>query len=143
MNLTLKSKERKSIGNNRPPAITEEDRILRQAENILTSDFFEREEQVEFVLLILEVLLERSKEKVAVTFVPWQPSPLEVRLYDQVARVVSKTHAETGEDDQLADDEALIIIRELLLNFDEQIIMRNFGKPVRGSSTHRTKSKSL
>lgn len=51
-----------------------------------------------------------------------------VKLGDYIAAVVAQTYIERGEEAMLADDEALLIIRELLCAFDETIVLRNASK---------------
>lgn len=43
------------------------------------------------------------------------------RVYRDIACIVGKTYAERGDDAQLADDTALLLIREILLTVDESI----------------------
>lgn len=51
-----------------------------------------------------------------------------VRLCDYMAAVIAQTHIERGEEATLVDDEALLILRELLCTFDETIILRNASR---------------
>lgn len=46
-------------------------------------------------------------------------------FFGHVATVVSKTYAEMGEDAKLADDVALMLIRDLLLDLDAGIVERH------------------
>ena len=46
-------------------------------------------------------------------------------IVDEVAAVISRTYAEQGDYSQLADDEALMLIREVLLRYNPAIINRN------------------
>jgi hypothetical protein len=57
-------------------------------------------------------------------------------LVRQIAAVVSQTYAELGDGAPLADDEALSLIRECLLNDDEQLIDR---QRARGASMVRAR----
>lgn len=50
------------------------------------------------------------------------------RLPERVAAIVGKTYAVQGDSCELADDEALGRIRDLLLELDEEIIDRNKNK---------------
>lgn len=50
------------------------------------------------------------------------------KLPDRVAAIVGKTYAEQGDAAQLADDEALMMIRDLLIELDETLIPRNKNK---------------
>jgi hypothetical protein len=63
------------------------------------------------------------------------------RVANLVAAAISKTYAECGEAAVLADDTALTIIRDILLEFDEEIIKRNtknrFIKRFIKNATHR------
>ena len=47
------------------------------------------------------------------------------RVANLIAAVISKTYAECGDGAKLADDTALMIIRDILLELDERIIKRN------------------
>jgi hypothetical protein len=50
------------------------------------------------------------------------------RLIERIAAVIGRTYADLGEGAPLADDEALAIIRNLLLDYQPEIIERNRGK---------------
>ena len=58
-------------------------------------------------------------------FADLQPERMLVALIRQIAIVIGKTYAERGEDAQLADDLALMLIRDLLLDLDTEIIERH------------------
>jgi hypothetical protein len=49
-------------------------------------------------------------------------------ILDRMAAVVGLTYAELGDGAPLTDDEALDIIRDLLLDYDDQIITRNYER---------------
>jgi hypothetical protein len=49
----------------------------------------------------------------------------EVRVREFIATVISMTYLERGDKAMLADDTALMIIRNLLLAYDKNIIKRN------------------
>jgi hypothetical protein len=53
------------------------------------------------------------------------PENVLVTFFNRVATVVGKTYAERGDDAQLADDEALMLVRDLLLDLDAGIIERH------------------
>lgn len=46
-------------------------------------------------------------------------------IVNEVATVISRTYAEQGDYSQLADDEALMLIRDVLLRYNPAIINRN------------------
>lgn len=50
------------------------------------------------------------------------------KTIDDVAAVISRTYAERGDYSSLSDDEALILIREVLLRYNPTIINRNKKK---------------
>ena len=50
------------------------------------------------------------------------------RLPDRIAAIVGKTYAEMGDAAELADDEALMMIRDLLMELDDTLIERNRHK---------------
>lgn len=47
------------------------------------------------------------------------------RLCEYIAAIIGKTYAECGDAAVLPDDDALMMIRDFLLFFDESIIERN------------------
>ena len=51
-----------------------------------------------------------------------------VNPLDLIAAIICESYAESGEDAVFADDEALVKIREVLLDADANIIERNRGK---------------
>jgi hypothetical protein len=53
------------------------------------------------------------------------PENVLVVFFKHVAMIIGKTYAERGEDAQLADDLALMLIRDLLLDLDAEIIDRH------------------
>ena len=53
------------------------------------------------------------------------PENMLVVFFRQIATIVGKTYAERGEDAPLADDLALMLIRDLLLDLDAEIIDRH------------------
>ncbi len=50
------------------------------------------------------------------------------KLPDRIAAIIGKTYAEMGDAAQLADDEALMMIRDVLLELDPTLIERNKNK---------------
>lgn len=50
------------------------------------------------------------------------------KLPDRIAAIIGKTYAEQGDASVLADDEALMKIRDLLNELDETLIPRNKNK---------------
>jgi hypothetical protein len=47
------------------------------------------------------------------------------QIVDKIAAVISRTYVEKGDYSQLADDEALMLIRDILLQNNPKIINRN------------------
>lgn len=101
--------------------------LLGEAESILDSAAPSLAAYRELILEILRVLLDRQpvKKRIRLVFTPEQTTLLEGKLYDQIASVVAKTYAELGDVAEVADDTALQIIRNLLLEYDRKIIDRN------------------
>jgi len=60
----------------------------------------------------------------------WKASRFLVNPLEMIAAIISETYAEAGEDAVFADDEALIMIRDLLLDVDSTIIERTRGKNI-------------
>ncbi|MGH9764884.1 MAG: hypothetical protein ACREAC_28955, partial [Blastocatellia bacterium] len=59
---------------------------------------------------------------------PLEPEQYEKRLVelaDHMAAIISQTQLERGESGLLADDTALEMLRDLLIEFDETIMIRN------------------
>jgi hypothetical protein len=54
------------------------------------------------------------------------------RLTEQIAVVIGQTYADLGEGAMLADDQALAMIRDLLLDYQPEIIERNRGRRLPG-----------
>jgi cell division protein ZapA (FtsZ GTPase activity inhibitor) len=54
----------------------------------------------------------------------------EREVINNIAIVLSKTYAELGDKFQLSDDQALIIIKDLLLDYNLAIIARNKNKRI-------------
>lgn len=85
-------------------------------------------------LHILRILAQRKlKEKPVqvvkqISLTPKQYERSFVRLSNFIAAIICRTYLEQGDEATLADDEALIMIRDLLLMFDETIIVRNTSK---------------
>jgi len=50
------------------------------------------------------------------------------RLPDRIAAIVGKTYAEEGDAATLSDDEAIMMIRDLLAELDDTLIERNKRK---------------
>lgn len=54
------------------------------------------------------------------------------RLIGRIAVVIGQTYADLGEGAMLTDDQALARIRDLLLDYEPEIIERNRGRPLPG-----------
>jgi len=54
------------------------------------------------------------------------------RLIERIAVVIGQTYADLGEGAMLADDQALAMIRDLLLDYQPEIIERNRGRRLPG-----------
>jgi len=57
----------------------------------------------------------------------WKASRFLVNPLEMIASIIGETYAEAGEDAVFADDEALVMIRDLLLDVDSTIIERTRG----------------
>lgn len=100
---------------------------MMAAEKILSSDAQEFKVYRELILELLRSILDNQmiNKRLKVVLTPEQTTLLEGKLYDQIASVISRTYVEVGDTAKLPDDEALMIIREMLLEFDPNIIDRN------------------
>jgi hypothetical protein len=81
----------------------------------------------ELILEVLRTLLDQCcmRQRIKLVLTLEQTTILEGKLYDHIAAIISNTYVELGDVAPLADDEALEMIRNLLLNFDSGIIDRN------------------
>lgn len=81
----------------------------------------------ELIMMVLEAMLSTdiARRRVEIVIPRERAEAVEARLYNRLATVISQTYAEMGDRAPLPDDEALVLIRKLLLDFDEQIINRN------------------
>lgn len=82
--------------------------------------------QIYMVLLLLKERQEKRKKEVN-----WMVEEMTrkiLKLPDKVAAIVAKTYAVCGDDFKLADDQALVRIRDLLEGIDPEIISRNKNK---------------
>ncbi len=52
------------------------------------------------------------------------------QVLEMIALIISKTYVECGDSFHLADDEALILIRDRLIQYNPVIIARNKGKRI-------------
>jgi hypothetical protein len=63
-------------------------------------------------------------------------------ILEQMAAIIGLTYAELGDGAPLTDDEALDMIRDLLLDYDDHIITRNYergyGEVIMGKLRQRT-----
>lgn len=108
--------------------IAPEDRpLLEQAAELLDSTAPPLLAQRELIMEVLRSLLDTryAKQRIKLVLAPQPTTALEGRLSDRIAAVIAQTYAELGEAGTLADDEALELIRDLLLDFDSEIIDRN------------------
>jgi hypothetical protein len=76
-----------------------------------------------FHIEILKVVVQQMliKQGVQVELDPNRSEVWLTKVYRDIACIVGKTYAELGDDAQLADDEALLLIREILLHIDETL----------------------
>jgi hypothetical protein len=64
----------------------------------------------------------------------WKASRFLVNPLEMIASIISETYAEAGEDAVFADDEALLMIRDLLLDVDDTMIERTRGTNITARS---------
>jgi phosphatidate phosphatase APP1 len=70
------------------------------------------------------ILMGRGKEGMT----PEEYATKVAKLPDRVAAIIGKTGAEMGDSATLADDEALMRIRDLLFEIDDSLLERNKNK---------------
>jgi len=101
--------------------------LLNAAGELLESNLTGDQTARELIMMVLEAMLatDIGRQRVEVVIPRERAEAVEARLYNRLATVISQTYAELGDRAPLADDEAVVLIRKLLLDFDEQIINRN------------------
>jgi len=111
---------------------SENKKLLNEAGELVESSLAGDRTERDLIMMMLEAMLATNlgRQRVEIVVPRERVEAVEAKLYDRIATVVSHTYAELGDAAPLADDEALILVRKLLLDFDEQIINRNrFRKP--------------
>ena len=108
-----------------------EPHLYEHAEELFFGENSTLEAQMELILVVLQKMLEHDHSKLEVILTPEFTTRLEGALPDRIAQVISRTFLEMGESAELADDVALELIRDLLLGYDETIILRNEGRILR------------
>jgi hypothetical protein len=105
----------------------DDEELLKTARELLDADSPAFALYKDLILEVLRIMLasDHSRPFVEISLSPDKTTELEGKLYDRIATVIGKTWLEQGEAASLSDDRALEIIRELLLDFDEFIIMHN------------------
>jgi hypothetical protein len=105
----------------------EHKRFLDEAGDLVDASLSGDETVRDLIMLVLQAMLSThlGREWVEIVVPLERVQAVEAKLYDRIATVISKTYGELGDRAQLPDDEALILIRKLLLDFDRQIINRN------------------
>lgn len=101
--------------------------LLNAAGELLESNLTGDQTARELIMMVLEAMLSTdiARRRVEIVIPRERAEAVEARLYNRLATVISQTYAEMGDAAPLSDDEALVLIRKLLLDFDEQIINRN------------------
>ncbi len=110
----------------------ENQKLLGEAKELVESSLAGDQTERDLIMMVLEAMLSTNlgRQRVEIVVPRERAEAVEAKLYDRLATVISHTYAEMGDRAPLADDEALILVRKLLLDFDEQIINRNrFRKP--------------
>jgi hypothetical protein len=86
----------------------------------------------DFQLRVMEVLREicrrRNQRRGGMKEMPEEQAVRLRKLPERIASIIGKTYAEQGDACKLADDEAVGMIRDLLLELDPEIIERNKNK---------------
>jgi hypothetical protein len=83
----------------------------------------------EVIKLMREIARRRiQKGRVRIHMTTEEYAVKAAKLPDRIAAIVAKTYAVQGDAAQLADDEALMMIRDLLDELDETLIERNKNK---------------
>ena len=101
--------------------------LLNAAGELLESNLTGDQTARDLIMMVLEAMLSTdiARRRVEIVIPRERAEAVEARLYNRLATVISQTYAELGDRAPLADDEAVVLIRKLLLDFDEQIINRN------------------
>lgn len=113
----------------------ENEALLQKARDILASPAMK--DQYELILDVLRIMLDSRLAKYSsATVKPVEPEPVEpkqtisysYKLYtlpEEIAAIISQTYIELGDAATLADDEALEMIRDKLVEFKPEIIDQN------------------
>ena len=120
----------------------EDEDLLRTAEELLSSDSPALALQRELILEVFRKLLDTrwAKDRLKVVLSPEQTTTLEGKLHDRIATIICQTYAELGDVAPLADDEALMMIREELLDHDPEILDRNRFRRLRAGAGRSRRS---
>lgn len=78
----------------------------------------------ETFILIMQALI-RSNREMELELITQKYDHRYSKLCNQIAAILSRTYIELGDGAEFADDEALLMIRDLLLDFDGTIVSRN------------------
>ncbi len=105
----------------------ENKRLLDSAGELVESSLAGDQTERDLIMMVLEAMLSTDigRQRVEIVVPRERAEAVEAKLYGRIATVISHTYAELGDCAPLPDDEALVLIRKLLLDFDEQLINRN------------------
>lgn len=86
------------------------------------------EYQARVIRVLREISLRRIQKGKGVNELPEEHAVRLSKLPERIAAIIGKTYAERGDACELADDEAVGMIRDLLFELDPEIIERNKNK---------------
>lgn len=91
---------------------------------------FRRDKHQQFTVEFLKELARRRmyKRKEVMIMRPEEYAAKVAKLPERIAAIISKTYAVEGDAADMADDEAMMRIRDLLLEIDPQLIEKNKNK---------------
>src|SRR6266700_1142084 len=101
----------------------ESEEIMRIAESVLRPDIPEVESQIGLIMEVFRIMVEQPYY-VGRLFSLLPPAP-EYGVLNDIATIICATYAELHDDAEITDDEALRLIRDLLLKYDGEILDGN------------------
>lgn len=116
--------------------------LLSKASELLESDEIVFEDQKEFIMGVLFIILNRPRVKKKINLVLSENLTTEIQgtTLDKISAVVNKTHLMRGENSIINDDTAIELIAEYLLEHDEFIFHKNKNKILRKPKSSKVRS---
>jgi hypothetical protein len=109
--------------------------LIKRVLRLLEPKHIQVEEQLELIVAVLMILLDYPpvKSKFYFFLSTELSAKIDGKLHDKICAVINKTHIMKGEKADIADDTALELIRDYLLEFDEFIFHKNEDRILRNT----------